>query len=73
MEFPKNRKLNVFSKTAVAAIVAGIMLFPYNTYAASWLDTNNYDICKNLYLNCAAQNLVKFRLYRCCKTNKTSV
>ena len=44
MEFPKNRKLNVFSKTAVAAIAAGIMLFPYNTYAASWLDTNNYDI-----------------------------
>ena len=44
LEFPKNRKLNVFSKTAVAAIVAGIMLFPYNTYAASWLDTNNYDI-----------------------------
>ena len=44
MEFPKNRKLNVFSKTAVAAIVAGIILFPYNAYAASWLDTNNYDI-----------------------------
>lgn len=44
LEFPKNRKLNVFSKTAVAAIAAGIMLFPYNTYAASWLDTNNYDI-----------------------------
>lgn len=44
LEFPKNRKLNVFSKTAVAAIVAGIMLFPYNTYAVSWLDTNNYDI-----------------------------
>ena len=44
LEFPKNRKLNVFSKTAVAAIVAGIMLFPYNAYAASWLDTNNYDI-----------------------------
>ena len=43
LEFPKNRKLNVFSKTAVAAIVAGIMLFPYNAYAASWLDTNNYD------------------------------
>ena len=44
LEFPKNRKLNVFSKTAVAAIVAGIILFPYNAYAASWLDTNNYDI-----------------------------
>lgn len=44
LEFPKNRKLNVFSKTAVAAIVASIMLFPYNAYAASWLDTNNYDI-----------------------------
>lgn len=44
LEFPKKRKLNVFSKTAVAAIVAGIMLFPYNAYAASWLDANNYDI-----------------------------
>ena len=44
LEFPKNRKLNVFSKTAVAAIVAGIILFPYNAYAASWLDTNNYNI-----------------------------
>ena len=44
LEFPKNRKLNVFSKTAVAAIVTGIMLFPYNAYAASWLDTNYYDI-----------------------------
>ena len=38
-----------------------------------FLSAHNYDICKNLYLNCAAQNLVKFRLYRCCKTNKTSV
>ncbi len=44
LEFPKNRKLNVFSKTAVAAIMAGIMLFSYKAYAASWLDTNNYDI-----------------------------
>lgn len=43
MEFPKNKKLNVLSKTAVAAIVAGIMLFSSNAYAASWLDTNNYD------------------------------
>lgn len=43
LEFPKNKKLNVLSKTAVAAIVAGIMLFSSNAYAASWLDTNNYD------------------------------
>lgn len=33
----------MFCKTAIAAIVMGMMLFPYNTYAASWLDTNNYD------------------------------
>lgn len=47
LEFPKNKKLNIISKTAIVAAVAGIMLFPYNldkTYAASWLDTNNYDI-----------------------------
>lgn len=44
LEFPKYKKLNVLSKTAVATIVAGIMLFPYNTYAASWLDSGNYDI-----------------------------
>ncbi|MDD6271967.1 MAG: ubiquitin-like protein, partial [bacterium] len=44
LEFPKNRKLNVFSKTAVALILSGIVLFPYNAYASSWLDTNNYDI-----------------------------
>ncbi len=46
LEFPKNRKLNIFSKTAIVAATAGIMLFPYNSYkayAASWLDTNNYD------------------------------
>ncbi len=44
LEFPKNRKLNILSKTAVVAVAAGIMLFPYKAYAASWLDTNNYDI-----------------------------
>lgn len=44
LEFPKDRKLNAFNKTVVAAIAAGLMLFPYNAYAASWLDTNNYDI-----------------------------
>ena len=43
LEFPKNKKFNILSKTAVAAIVTGIMLFPRNIYAASWLDTNNYD------------------------------
>lgn len=47
LDFPKNKKLNILSKTAIVAVTAGIMLFPYNsykTYAASWLDTNNYDI-----------------------------
>ena len=43
LEFPKIRKSNVLTKTAVAAIATGIILFPYNIYAASWLDTNNYD------------------------------
>lgn len=46
LEFPKNRKLNILRKTAIVAVTTGIMLFPYNsykTYAASWLDTNNYD------------------------------
>lgn len=45
LEFPKNKKSNVLNKTAVAAaIISGIVLFPYNnTYAASWLDNNNYD------------------------------
>ena len=47
MEFPKNKKLNILRKTAIVAVTAGIMLFPYNSYkayGASWLDTNNYDI-----------------------------
>ncbi|MGN1371480.1 MAG: ubiquitin-like domain-containing protein [Candidatus Coprovivens sp.] len=43
LEFPKTRKLNLFNKAAIAAVVAGI-LFPYNVFAASWLDSENYDI-----------------------------
>lgn len=45
LEFPKpkSKKLNVLSKAATAAIVTGIMMFPYNTYAAGWLDAGNYD------------------------------
>lgn len=45
LEFPKpkSKKLNVLSKTAAVAIATGMMLFPYNVYAADWLDTDNYD------------------------------
>lgn len=45
LEFPKqkNKILNVLSKTAIVAIATGIMFFPNNTYAASWLDAGNYD------------------------------
>ena len=44
LEFPENRKTNILTKTAVAAIATGIILFPYNNiYAASWLEPNNYD------------------------------
>lgn len=43
LEFPKTRKLNLFNKAAIAAVAAGI-LFPYNVFAASWLDSENYDI-----------------------------
>lgn len=66
LEFPKNRKLNIFSKTAIVAAMAGIMLFPYNsykTYAASWLDTNNYDTSwyadetKNEYIISTAEQM----------------
>lgn len=44
IEFPTNKILKVLTKTATAAIITGVILFPYNTFAASWLDTNNYDI-----------------------------
>ena len=44
IEFPTNKILRVLTKTATAAIITGVILFPYNTFAASWLDTNNYDI-----------------------------
>lgn len=43
IEFPKAKKLNILTGTAVAAIATGIILFPYNSYAASWLDVGNYD------------------------------
>lgn len=43
IEFPNNKMLRVLTKTATAAIITGAILFPYNTFAASWLDTNNYD------------------------------
>lgn len=43
IEFPKNKRMNIIKQTAVAAVATGILLFPYNTFAASWLDTNNYD------------------------------
>lgn len=44
IEFSKNKKMNKIKQTAVAAVATGILLFPYNTFAANWLDTNNYDI-----------------------------
>ena len=44
IEFPTNKMLKVLTKAATAAIITGVILFPYNTFAASWLDTNNYDI-----------------------------
>lgn len=44
IEFPKNKKMNIIKQTAVAAVATGVLLFPYNTFAASWLDANNYDI-----------------------------
>ena len=45
LEFPKAKKItNIIAKTAVAAMMTGMILFPYKTYAASWLDVNNYDV-----------------------------
>lgn len=44
LELPENKKHNLFSKAAFAAISASILLFPYNVFAASWLDSDNYDI-----------------------------
>lgn len=43
LEFPKEKKLNLLSKTAIAALFAGIIIFPNNIYGASWLDSGNYD------------------------------
>lgn len=45
IEFPKsNKKSNIFIKTTIAAVAAGAILFPYNVFAANWLDADNYDI-----------------------------
>ena len=45
LEFPKVKKItNIFAKTAVVAMMTGMILFPYKTYAASWLDANNYNV-----------------------------
>lgn len=44
VEFPKNKKMNIITKTAIVAITTGIILCSYNSYSASWLDANNYDI-----------------------------
>ena len=44
IEFPSSSKiLKVFTKTAIAAATASILLLPHNTFAANWLDANNYD------------------------------
>ena len=44
IDFPDSSKiLKVFTKTAIAAATASILLLPHNTFAASWLDINNYD------------------------------
>ena len=46
INFPRKRKNSILKKTAIVAIATGLVLFPYSnsTYAASWLDPNNYDI-----------------------------
>lgn len=46
LDFPKNKdkRNNIIIKTALtAAMTTGIVLFPYNSFAASWLDSNNFD------------------------------
>lgn len=46
LEFPTTNKLNIFNKKVLSylTIATCIVLFPYNVYASSWLDENNYDI-----------------------------
>ena len=44
IDFPDSSKiLKAFTKTAIVAATASILLLPHNTFAASWLDANNYD------------------------------
>lgn len=45
MDFPKAKNIsNIIAKTAVVAMVSGMILFPYKTYAGSWADAGNYDV-----------------------------
>ncbi len=43
LEIPNYRKINPLKKVVATAAISSILLFPYNTFAANWLDTNNYD------------------------------
>ena len=43
LEIPDYKKINPFKKLVATAAISSILLFPYNAFAASWLDTNNYD------------------------------
>ncbi len=43
LEIPDYKKINPFKRIIATAAISSILLFPYNTFAASWLDTNNYD------------------------------
>lgn len=44
IEFPKAKKLNKVSAAVAVTIASGIMLCPYNVFASSWLENNNYDL-----------------------------
>ena len=44
LEFPRPHKINPLNKAVIAALATGMLLFPYNVFAASWLDNGNYDI-----------------------------
>lgn len=45
MDFPKAKNIsNIIAKTAVVAMVSGMILFPYKAYAGSWADAGNYDV-----------------------------
>lgn len=43
LEIPDYKKINPFKRIVATAAISSILLFPYNTFAASWLDTNKYD------------------------------